>query len=220
MPRLAQSSRSAAGRGVESRPSNSWLPATNTTGCGQPRKRVERRASARRCRRRGRAARRPAPARGRTTRSRGAGPRGAAAASGEAPAAPWHCLNLLAAAARARVVAADLRRRAAHRLDLVAQRQRQVVELGDAGDDLPDRVVERVERQLARDQRARCPRSSSREEAEQARERGRDRGVVELVEAGQQVDRLLEAGDPGQQRAADRIERRDGSALRSRTRRG
>ena len=116
-------------------------------------------------------------------------------------------LELLAAAARAGIVAADLRRRAPHRVDLVAQGQRQLVQLGDAGDDLADRVLERLERQLARDQ---CRRALLvvGKEAEQPRQGERDLRVFELIEPRQEVNRLLEAGDPGQDRAADRIVRR------------
>ena len=86
-------------------------------------KALEARPSGCRCRRRGRAARRRAPARGRTLglevqvgeqlQAHQAGVGGAVA-----------LLELAAAAARAGIVAADLGRRAAHRLDLVAQRQR------------------------------------------------------------------------------------------------
>ena len=117
-------------------------------------------------------------------------------------------LELPAAAARAGVVAADLRRRAPHRVDLVAQRQRQLVQLGDAGDDLRDRVVERLERQLARDQRGACPARRRRQEAEQPRQGERDLRVVELVE------RRAGGGPPARSRRpragsrADRIVRR------------
>ena len=114
-------------------------------------KALERRPSGCRCRRRGRAARRRAPARG--SYDSVSRCRSDSSCSRIRPtrrqAAPWHCLNLLAAAARARIVAADLGRVAPHRVDLVAQRPRQVVQVGDAGDELVDRVVERSERPLA-----------------------------------------------------------------------
>ena len=150
--RLAAARAGPARRPSRSRPSNSWLPATNTTGCGQPAKRSsavplavdvagedQQLGAGRRLG-------------GRTARSRDAGRTGAAAASQqprvERPASRRRGagavadLVLAAAAARAGVVAADLGRRPAHRLDLVARPRRQVVELGDADDQLLDRRVE------------------------------------------------------------------------------
>ena len=115
-------------------------------------------------------------------------------------------LELLARTARAGFVAADLGRRAAHRVDLVAQRQGQLVQLGNAGDDVVDGVAERSQRQLTCDQRGRALLVVG-QEAEQARQRRPDRGLVELRKARQEADRLLEAGDPWQESCADRVER-------------
>ena len=98
-----------------------------------------------RCRRRARAARRRARLPARSARSRDAGRESSCSriSARAAREAPWHCLNLRAAAARAGVVAADLGRVAAHRVDLVAQRRGDVVELGDSATSVPDRGVER-----------------------------------------------------------------------------
>ena len=152
MPSAAQRSRSAGQASSSSRPSNSWLPATKSTGTGQPAKALVARPSW--------LSMSPAST---SSSAPGAGSGSKASVSRcrsdsscrriSAPAlvqrAAVALLVLLAAAAGAGIVAADLGRVAAHGVDVVARVVRQVGQVGDGGHQVLDRVVERGQRELA-----------------------------------------------------------------------
>jgi len=87
----------------------------------------------------------------------------------------------------------------ADRFDAVALRERELVELGDTGDDHLDRLLERRARLRLLGRRILVGGS----EREDACERGAR--VAELGERRQQLHRLLEAGDPRREHRADRI---------------
>ena len=118
-------------------------------------------------------------------------------------------LELRAAAARAGVVAADLGRVAAHRVDLVAQRRGQLVQLGDAADDLVDRLVERSERALARRPGRRC----------RARRRFRGGSGTGAPASSRPRDRRARRGPAGDGRPARSRRPRAGARRRSDRRR-
>src|SRR5262249_49157775 len=154
-----------------------------------------------------------APAADRSARSRGGGRKGAADASRRRPpsgprgAGAVAELVLAAAAAGAGVVAADLGLGASDGLGLVAPRRGEVGELADAGDQLLDRGVQRRQRSLASEQLGGrlLVGALGGEEAVEAGQRRRDGVVVELVERREDAGGELEAGDPGQDGAGDRV---------------